>query len=265
MMPPVADTARRWLSSLVRAVAPSVFWRRRFRIIQRQNQARYDVALVASLSDPDRLSVDVGASVGQLTIAMLPASRSVVAFEPRPKQARELTAMFNALGAAVQVEAVALSDHTGSATMRVVAGAPGRSTIDANNALTDLQDDNIVTIDVPVKRLDDLQLEDIGLLKIDVEGHELGVLRGAANTIARNRPNIVVESEERHHPGAVAAIVGLLGGLGYQGYFDRDGVRRPIEEFDPALHQDPANADGPEDDWASHNRYVHNFVFLPQG
>jgi len=264
MMPSAGDTAKRWLSSLVRAVAPSVFWRRRARIIQRQNRTRYDVALVASLSDPDRVSVDVGASGGRLTMAMLPVSRSVVAFEPRPEQARELTAMFSALGAAVQVEAVALSDHTGSATMRVVAGEPGRSTIDANNALTDLQDD-IVTIAVPVKRLDDLQLEDIGLIKIDVEGHELGVLRGAANTIARNRPNIVVEAEERHHPGAVAAIVGLLGGLGYQGYFDHDGVRRPIEELDPAQHQDPANADGPEDDWASHSRYVNNFAFLPQG
>ena len=43
--------------------------------------------------------------------------------------------MFDAVGAAVQVEAVALSDHPGVTSMRVVESEPGRSTIDTNNAL----------------------------------------------------------------------------------------------------------------------------------
>uniref|UniRef100_UPI001916C781 FkbM family methyltransferase n=1 Tax=Mycobacterium paraintracellulare TaxID=1138383 RepID=UPI001916C781 len=70
---------------------------------------------------------------------------------------------------------------------------PGRSTIDTDNELTDVNGDDIRRIDVPVKRLDDLHLDDIGLIKIDVEGHELAVLRGATQTLTRNRPAIVVE------------------------------------------------------------------------
>lgn len=162
--------------------------------------------LVASLCDPHRVSLDIGADLGEFTIAMAASSRSVIAFEPRPAQARDLAAMFDAVGAAVRVEAVALSDEPGTIAMRVVESEPGRSTIDTDNSLGDLTGDQIRVIDVPVKRLDDLNLDDVGLVKIDVEGHELAVLRGAAETLARNRPAIVVEAEERHHRGAVAGI-----------------------------------------------------------
>jgi Methyltransferase FkbM domain len=118
---------------------------------------------------------------------------------------------------------------------------------------------------VPVKRLDDLRLGDVGLVKIDVEGHELAVLRGATDTLARNRAAVMVEAEERHHPNAVTAITELLTGLGYEGYLDTGDGRRPVEEFDPARHQNPANIGGHEDGWAAHGLYVNNFVFVPKG
>jgi hypothetical protein len=41
--------------------------------------------------------------------------------------------------------------------------------------------------------LDDLKLENVGFVKIDVEGHEAEVLRGAANIITRDRPNFLIE------------------------------------------------------------------------
>ncbi|ORV83016.1 methyltransferase [Mycobacterium interjectum] len=261
----VARSAKRRLAPAAKALAPGLFWRRKFRILRRLGESRPDVQLVASLCDPARVSLDIGADVGEFTIAMLPSSRSVIAFEPRPAQARELAAMFGAVGAPVRVEAVALSDQPGVTTMRVVESDPGRSTIDAGNALGDADGSAVCTIDVPVKRLDDLGLDDVGMIKIDVEGHELAVLRGAADTIARNRPAVLVEAEERHHRGAVAAITELLTGLGYQGYFDDGDGRRPVEEFDAATHQDPANIGGREDGWAAQGVYVNNFVFVPKG
>lgn len=196
---------------------------------------------------------------------MLESSRSVIAFEPRPAQARDPASMFGAVGAAVRVEAAALSDTPGVTAMRVVESDPGRSTIDDSNQLSDADSGTVGTIDVPVKRLDDLRLEDVGLVKIDVEGHELAVLRGAVDTLRRNRPAVVVEAEERHHPNAVAAITELLTGLGYAGYFDIEGVRRAVEEFDAAEHQNPANIGDRQDDWQARGVYVNNFVFLPKG
>jgi hypothetical protein len=66
---------------------------------------------------------------------MLASSRSVIACAPRPAQARNLASMFDAVGAAVRVEAVALSGQPGVTTMRVVGSDPGCSTIGANNVL----------------------------------------------------------------------------------------------------------------------------------
>lgn len=259
----LARSAKSWLAPAARMLAPRLFWRRKFRILHRLGQSRADIQLVASLCDPKLISLDIGADLGEFTIAMLASSRSVIAFEPRPAQAHDLASMFDAVGAPVQVEAVALSDNPGRIAMRVVESEPGRSTIDTDNELTDVGGEEIRSIDVPVKRLDDLHLDDIGLIKIDVEGHELAVLHGATQTLVRNRPAIVVEAEERHHPNAVAGITTLLTGLGYAGYFDLDGARRPVAEFDPAQHQNPANVGTREDGWAGHGTYVNNFVFLP--
>ncbi len=196
---------------------------------------------------------------------MLPSSQSVIAFEPRPAQASDLASMFAAVGAAVRVEAVALSDTPGVTAMRVLESDPGRSTIDAANALGDADNGAVRTIDVPVQRLDDLPLDDVGLIKIDVEGHELAVLRGATATLTRNRPTVVVEAEERHHPHAVAAITEFLARLGYAGYFDIGAARHPIDEFDAARHQDPANIGTSADGWEARGVYVNNFLFLRQG
>jgi FkbM family methyltransferase len=260
---PVAVSAKRSLAPLVKAVAPRSFYRRKYRILQQLAESNQEIQLVRSLCDPNRISLDIGADVGEFSIAMVASSRSVIAFEPRQTQARTLAAMFDAVGADVRIEAIALSDQPGTTAMRVLEFEPGRSTIDDANSLTDTDGSPVRTIDVQVKRLDDLDLENVGLIKIDVEGHELAVLHGAAQTLRRNRPTLVIEAEERHHLGAVAAITEFLSGLGYTGHFTLDGIRRPIGEFDAALHQNPASIVGWKDGWATHGTYVNNFVFVP--
>jgi FkbM family methyltransferase len=255
----VAVSAKRRLAPLARVVAPRWFWRRKYRILQQLGSSLPDLRMVRSLCDPDRVSLDIGAAVGEFSIAMLGSSRSVIAFEPRPAQASGLAAMFGAVGAEARVEAVALSDEPGVTTMRVVESDPGRSTIDSANTLNDTDGGQVHIIEVPVMRLDDLHLDNVGFVKIDVEGHELAVLRGAADTLTRNRPALFIEAEERHHPHAVAAITEFLADLGYRGCFEVGGVRRPVAEFDAAKHQNAANTDR----WATPGSYVNNFVFLP--
>jgi FkbM family methyltransferase len=259
----VAVSAKRSLAPLVKAVAPRSFYRRKYRILRDLAASNPEIQLVGSLCDPNRVSLDIGADVGEFSIAMLASSRSVVAFEPRPAQADALAAMFDAVGAAVRIEAIALSNQPGTTAMRILEFDPGRSTIDAANSLTDTDGSPVQTIDVEVKRLDDLELGDVGLIKIDVEGHELAVLHGAADTLRRDRPTLVVEAEERHHVGAVAAITEFLTGLGYTGHFTVDGTRQPISEFDPAEHQNPANIASWKDGWTTRGTYVNNFVFIP--
>jgi FkbM family methyltransferase len=61
---------------------------------------------------------------------------------------------------------------------------------------------------VPMLTIDQLGIDDLSLIQLDVEGFELPVLRGAADTIAAQRPVVVVEDN-------LAECAGMLAELGY--------------------------------------------------
>ncbi len=67
-----------------------------------------------------------------------------------------------------------------------------------------------VTVDL--QRLDDLELNP-SFVKIDVEGAELGVLRGMRNTIERSHPILMVERSDRFEQ-----VASLLGASGYRAF-----------------------------------------------
>jgi hypothetical protein len=98
-----------------------------------------------------------------------------------------------------------------------------------------------------------LKLSKIGFVKIDVEGHELAALRGAAATIENSLPNFLIEAEERHRKGAVASVRMFLSQYGYDGLFHFDGKLLPLQDFDASIHQDISATDRP---------YVNNFIFI---
>ena len=106
------------------------------------------------------------------------------------------------------------------------------------------------------KRLDECGLENVAFLKIDVEGHEHAVLRGAAGLISSCRPTILIELEERHTAGAVKATKNYLDEFGYRGFFLSDGRLRHIDSFEPARDQRlPIQRHGSA-------AYINNFLFI---
>ena len=137
---------------------------------------------------PDTVFVDVGANFGYFTV--LAASRigpsgqgRVVAFEPNPKLAALLqrNLQINWSMAPVDFHAAAVAEQAGTVQLHVPAGAS------ANASLTRIAGEGEV-VDVAAVRLDDVVPADIAVdvLKIDVEGHEAGVLAGAKAVIARS-------------------------------------------------------------------------------
>jgi hypothetical protein len=129
-----------------------------------------------------------------------------------------------------------------------------------DNALEKLTaSEEIRTVSVPTKRLDDYQLSDVGFIKVDVEGFEGAVLRGGLSTIRRDQPNILVEIEERHKPGAIAATAALLREVGYEGFFYRRGELRPLSTFDRVSLQSVDHIGG------KHSQYINNFIFSVTG
>lgn len=149
------------------------------------------VAIMRRVMAPDANGVDVGAFEGALTRPMVeiaPHGRHI-AVEPQPSYAAKLREEFPQ----VRVLELALGDHPGTADFIEALDSPARSGLKKQEYPT--EHERTKTISVRVARLDDLVSPDtpIAFIKIDVEGAEYMVLRGAVATIRRDRPVIAFE------------------------------------------------------------------------
>jgi hypothetical protein len=119
-------------------------------------------------------------------------------------------------------------------------------------------------VTVPLEKLDNLFKDDVGFIKIDVEGHEAQVLDGASETLIRCQPRLLVEIEERHAAGSTHSVPRSLAQLGYKGFFIYSNRLFSIKDFDPAVHQNLAKAPNPNSDFnrQSFSQYVNNFLFF---
>ncbi|MBC5785604.1 FkbM family methyltransferase [Ramlibacter sp. USB13] len=150
---------------------------------------------------PDLKFVDIGANFGYFTClvgAGIGGSGSgrVWAVEPNPKLLKLLraNALINWSMCPIDIHPVALGAAEGVVQLCVPADRA------ANGSLTRSADGRDDLVDVPLRRLDDLVPAGtaIDLVKLDVEGHEYGVLSGARRVIAESpRLEVVMEWSSR--------------------------------------------------------------------
>jgi len=173
--------------------------------------------VVATLR-PGDVFVDVGAHIGYFTMLgaqCVGPTGLVLAFEASPTTAAELAHNVGLNGFEnVQVRRDALSDESG--TVEFFRGPAGNTGLGSLRA-----DAGGLAHTVPAVRLDDV-LEPgrrVSLIKIDVEGAEHRVLRGAESCLKRDRPEVVLELTDRflRDMGSSAAdLAEWMTGLGYR-------------------------------------------------
>jgi FkbM family methyltransferase len=211
--------------------------------------------------------LDVGAHDGAfaLPFAALPASR-VLAFEPLPAAFDRLRAAFgDPLPAHVELRREALGDRDGEAllTLPVLDGVPQEQWASTAKSYGALGEARVAEqrITVPLRRLDGFGLRDLTAVKLDAEGAEYEVLRGARETLLRCRPVLSVEIEERHRPGSTWAVPAYLDALGYDTFWEHWDEWRPMAEFDRgAMHRASPNPAVFE----ASDPYVFVFYALPR-
>jgi FkbM family methyltransferase len=203
--------------------------------------SRHILRVMDALLEPGMVVVDVGANLGEITLVAarrVGASGRVLAFEPVDEIADRLdrNVAMNDLFQ-VTVCRVGLSDHVGTADL-YTSRRPfhdrthheGLSSLYADEE----RDSPVQTI--ALTTLDAVRaeqaLERLDLLKIDVEGAELEVLRGARETIAATQPWIIVEVNRGTSRNANVRPEDILGLLAEQGYrFYRIDRRQPLTEL----------------------------------
>ena len=162
------------------------------RVIERAGIGAHEphaiAACLAAMQTSTGPFYDVGANVGVFSLLVSSTlRRHSVSFEPTPALAQSLedAAMRHYLP--IEVKRVALGAKRGKERFYLSARS------DASNSLNPEFRAHAGEIEVECDTLDNLAPAEIGVLKIDTETTEPDVIRGAAKTIARMRPTIVIE------------------------------------------------------------------------
>lgn len=163
----------------------------------------------------------------------------VVAIEPQEAMARLMEKSFAEAGKRVRVIHAAASEGSGIATLKMRPSSTHGATLATFEPGTEFITTTVraVTIDEVVR---EESLERVDFIKIDVEGHELEVVKGGLGTIDRLGPALLIEAEARKHDGSdaqIRALRELLEGRGYQGRFHDGRAWRPLGEMDVEKHQ----------------------------
>lgn len=159
-------------------------------------------------------ALDIGANIGNHALYFAERFAEIIAYEPHPVIGDVLA--FNAKQAGnVSVRRYGLGDEPGTFTQSSVAGNLGASSLSPEAKGT--------TVDVEVRRLDDETFARLDLIKIDVEGFEEKVLRGAAATLTAHRPVILFEQNADEFDDDGSASLRVLRELGYRVFWIEGG------------------------------------------
>jgi FkbM family methyltransferase len=175
------------------------------------------------LVDPADVVIDVGANIGHMTSIMAvrtgPSGR-VLSFEPHPLTYEELRgntqcwAQMKGVGA-IRVYRFALSDTTGSGSL----GVPGNDSV--NRALASMMPNGELDgsrFPIQLRRLEEFVApgQMVGLMKVDVEGREYEVLKGAQRLLRRHEIRDIIFEEFSPYPSQATT---LLSKEGYQIFY----------------------------------------------
>ncbi|MHA1291722.1 MAG: FkbM family methyltransferase [Promethearchaeota archaeon] len=153
--------------------------------------------------------VDIGAHIGTFTLSAglkIGEKGKIIAIEPEAKNFNQLikNLELNKIENVVPVN-IAISDFNGKANLFIDIGSQGHSLL--------YQDSSIYQVPVGVKTLDallqELSIDNVDLLKIDAEGAELNILKGAKKTLIKN-PKMKMLIAAYHYPQETSEVVKYL-------------------------------------------------------
>lgn len=198
--------------------------------------------IVSLCSEMSGVVLDIGANIGCISQAVHAAGYEVIGFEPQPA----IYDLFVKNNPSVSCHLVALGSEPGFAKMpRVDYSRKGNF-----GGLGVGYRSELGSITVPMRTLDSYEFLRTGLIKIDVEGHELEVLKGGYNTIMSLRPIMYIEDDRDDKSKALHKYL-------------EEVLEYDIEPHEPPLFS-PDNYFGNKNNiWSPHNFVSKNIICRP--
>lgn len=220
-----------------------------------------ELLLLEFLLNKNSIFFDIGANKGEYALYAekhIPVNQ-IYLFEPEQKLNHQLKHIFPQS----HVLPLALSDKKGEFQFKIplINGV-------LDNCLSSLEvnrkEDNeteAIIYKVKTDSLDNFVTQQVlnpDLIKIDVEGHELSVLKGAANYIAQHHPTLIIEIEQRHHQNMDIELVFTdFKQQGYQCYYFSKKAMQLLS------YEDKTHLTNHISYFGSIN-YINNYIFIHQ-
>ena len=201
-----------------------------------------DLIIAEKLVDENSIFVDIGANIGLYTKYLSPFTKQVKAFEPVPFTFSMLSKNVTKFKLNnVELNQVAVSSKDGEATIEVPiqGGARNyyRATLEQRNSDSSFE----MKIKVPIKTIDSLflnRINEISFIKVDVEGHEISVLKGADNFLTASDCSWLIETDGNPDDEKSQAfeVFRKMEGAGFNGYFFDGKVLNKRREGDKSVN-----------------------------
>lgn len=257
---------RQFIKSILLIIAPSFIKKRVFAHYQSldwktlsRSEFDAELLLLEFLLNKNSVFFDIGTNKGEYAYyaEKLMNPENIYLFEPEKKLNKQLQAIFNNC----QVNNTALSDNKGTHQFKIPVI---NGTID--NCLSSLEIDNkedneteTIIYEVKTDTLDNFTREKNiipDLIKIDVEGHELSVLKGAKNFIDKHNPTLIIEIEQRHHKNTnIESVFESFKVKGYQCYY-YSKKQSQLFSYDNKTHLTNTK------DYFGKIDYINNYIFI---
>jgi FkbM family methyltransferase len=139
--------------------------------------------------------LDIGANIGWFSLlasTIVGPSGHVHAFEPRTPTVDYLrrSILMNGLESTITVHGVGLDSGASEQFLGWVKDTPNPG---SSMVMSSVTHEGMDSIPIRLVALDTLSIPRVNFVKIDVEGAEMRVLEGGANTLGRNRPIVLSE------------------------------------------------------------------------
>ena len=212
----------------------------------------YELFSVQQFLKLKRRFIDIGANRGMYSFFYSNHFQYVECFEPIKEITNKL-AYLNKKN--ISIHNIGLSNKNESKTLYIpyINNSLATPLASINKPLkSDYQERKI-----DLQTLDYFNFKEVDFIKIDVEGNELNVIKGAIKTIQRWNPILLIEIEQRHNIQNIDSVFNFIQSLGYLGFFFKNKKIFSIDEFNYDNDQKRflQNPDS--------KKYINNFIFIP--